>query len=69
MATIARSMKRGEDQTLPEINERIRRHTQARVDYYASHRDQIPERLLSLIANGTWIVCFSSTPRHCRSLG
>jgi hypothetical protein len=48
MATIARSMRRVEDQTLPEINERIRRQTQARVDYYASHRDQIPERLAEL---------------------
>ena len=48
MATIARSMKRVEDHTLPELNEKIRRQTQASVDYYASHPDQIPERLAEL---------------------
>ena len=48
MATIARSMKRVEDQTHPEINERIRRQTQASVAYYASHLEQIPERLAEL---------------------
>jgi hypothetical protein len=48
MTAIAQSMTRVESQTAPEINERIRRQTQANIEYYADHPQEIPQRLAEL---------------------
>lgn len=45
---IAQSMKRVESQTAPEFNERIRRQTQASIQYYSAHPELIAERLEEL---------------------
>ena len=45
---IARSMKRVENQTEPQFNERIRRETQASIQYYSTHPELIAQRLEEL---------------------